>query len=338
MKNKMYVTDGRGNLDLTGRPIPELKSHDVLVKIAAVSLNFRDIPFIKGNATRQPSLGRIPFSDAVGRVEAIGDRVERVRVGDRVSPTILPNWIDGPLTPQGLSNGFGSAGRDGLMTEFLVVEDSALVKVPDYLSDQEAATLPCAALTAWHALVEVAAISPNEVVVIETTGGVAMFAAQIAVAMDLKTVLTSRSEVKLAKARELGVWQTINSVEFPDWDERVLALTDARGARLVLDMGLRDGLPRSCRAASFEGTVAIIGVVEGWKTVFEIAPVMNKNLRVRGVETGSRAMFERMNAFFEQKQIRPIISKVFNFGEVDAALDELGRSPFGKVVINLASG
>src|SRR5258708_26811374 len=121
MKNKMYVTNGRGNLDLTARPIPELKSHDVLVKIAAVSINFRDIPFIKGNATRQPSLGRIPFSDAVGRVEAIGDGVERVRVGDRVSHSIRSYWIAWRLTPQGLINSFGSVGRDGLKAEFSVV-------------------------------------------------------------------------------------------------------------------------------------------------------------------------------------------------------------------------
>ena len=334
-KVRAFRTNGSGHLALVEQALPQLGSQDVLLDMLAVSLNFRDIPFIRGDERRPPNNGRIPFSDGVGRVRAVGEAVTRVHVGDRVSPSILPKWIDGPLNAKAFQAGFASTDRDGMMAEALVVEESCLVHVPQYLSDAEAACLPCAALTAWHALAEAGTIRAGGTVAIESTGGVAVFALQISAAMGLRPIVISRSDEKLAKAELKGAWRTVNSVRYANWDEQVFEITEGEGAHLVLDMGVTNGLPRSCRAAAFEGSVAIIGVVDGWHTTFDIGPVMNKNLRVQGVETGSRMMFERMNSFLAHHQIRPAIADVFRFEEPEKALDCLAASPFGKVVITV---
>ena len=297
MKTELYRTDGIGGLKLLLVEAGDLGPTSVRIDVAAASLNFRDLSFVRGNEFRRPADRRIPLSDAVGVVTAIGSDVTRVAVGERVCPTILPRWIDSPLDADSLRASLGSNGQDGVLSRSLVVEQSAVVKMPEYLTDLEAATLPTAALTAWHALVEVEAVRPGDTIVIETTGGVATFALQIAVALGMKAIVTSRSDAKLERARELGAWQTINSEQVPAWDQEVLALTGGHCAQLIVDMGLREGLVRSCRAAAYAGTVAIVGVLNSWQTTLDIGPVMNKNLRVRGVETGSRAMFERIVEF-----------------------------------------
>jgi NADPH:quinone reductase-like Zn-dependent oxidoreductase len=322
-------------LTLIREELPTVSPRELLVRVLATALNFRDLPFVRGNASRKPNRGRIPLTDAVGVVELIGEEVNRFHVGERVSPIILPNWQDGPLHAHAFKGSLGSDQRDGVLSEFIVIEQDAVVKVPAYLSDIQAASVPTAALTAWHAAVEIGVLQPSSTVVIETTGGVAMFAAPFCAALGHKVILTSRSTDKLERARSMEVWKTINTVECPEWDKKVLEWTDGRGADLVIDMGLENGLPRSCRAAAFEGTVAIVGVVAGWTTSFDIAPVMNKNLRVRGVETGSRAMFERLNAFLIKHQITPVIDSVYKFDDVEVALTALGNGPVGKIVIDL---
>ena len=337
MKTELYRTDGMGGLTRLDEEVKDLLATSVRVDISTTSLNFRDLPFIRGNESREPALHRVPLSDAVGLVSAVGSDVTRVSVGDRVSPTIIPLWIDGPLDATCFRGSLASNTQDGVLARTIVVEQNALVKVPDYLSDYEAATLPTAAITAWHALVEIKSVAPGDVILIETTGGVATFSLQIAAALGLKAIVTSRSDKKLERARELGAWQTINSEQNPDWDKEIHAMTDGQGAKLVVDMGLRGGLVRSCRAAAFEGTVGIVGMLDGWKTNFDIAPVMNKNLRVRGIETGSRVMFERMLDFFSLKKIHPVIASQFKFSEIEEALDALAKGPLGKIVIDMSS-
>ena len=335
MQVNTFRTDGEGRLHRVIEQCKDLRPNEARIRVAAVSLNFRDIPFIRGREGRPAGRNRIPCSDAVGRVEAVGKDVTRVAVGDRVSPTILPYWLDGPLHRGAFRDSFGTHDRDGVLADVIVVEESALVKVPEYLSDDEAATLPGAAITAWHTIHELGVLGNDEVVVVETTGGVAIFAVQFAKAIGARVVVTSRSDEKLARAKEVGAWEVINSQQTPSWDETVLKLTNGIGAQLVVDMGLKNGLPRSCRAAAYEGTVAIVGVVDGWKADFDIAPVMNKNLRIRGVETGSRTMFERMNRFLEKHRIRPVIDSVFQFEQTEEALKALAASPFGKIVIRV---
>ncbi|MGT2425827.1 zinc-binding dehydrogenase [Amnibacterium kyonggiense] len=219
----------------------------------------------------------------------------------------------------------------------LIVRESDLVRAPRNLTPVERATLPVAALTAWHTVAEFGAVGPGAVVVVQTTGGVALFCMQFAVALGAEVVAVSRSAAKLARARELGVRHVIDTEQHPDWDASVLELTDGSGADLIVDMGLRDSLRTSARAASYEAAVAIVGVVQEQTNPLDIFPVMNKNLSIRGVETGSRAMFERMIAFIETEDLHPVIDSVLPAQEWPAGLDRLASSPFGKVVLDLSA-
>lgn len=302
----------------------------------AVALNFRDTVFMEGNAVRAPASGRIPCTDAVGEVIETGAAVTRFKPGDRVNTTVLPNWIDGPLTAQGFAGSIGTRTTDGVLAQQIVFDENAFVRAPAHLSDLEAATLPVAALTAWHAVAELGAISEGDTVVVQTTGGVAVFAMQFALALGARVVVVSRSQEKLERAHELGAHALINSTDTPYWADEVMRITQGKGAELILDMGLAGSMRESCRAAAFEGTVAVIGVVQNLTAEFDIFDVMNKNLRVRGVETGSRAMFERMIGFMEQHAIHPVVESVFGIDKVAGAFRRLKESPFGKVVIDLA--
>jgi NADPH:quinone reductase-like Zn-dependent oxidoreductase len=257
-------------------------------------------------------------------VVAVGSGVTRFKVGDRVCSTVLPNWIDGLLTAHGM------ARSTAVLAEYFDAGENDVVAAPPHLSDIEAATLPVAALTAWHAVAELGVVGAGDTVVVQTAGGVAVFAMQFAQALGARVIVVSRSQEKL---RRTGAWATINTEITPDWDQQVLALTGGLGARLVLDMGLNDSLRRSARAAAYEGTVAIIGVVQQETKPLDIYTVMNKNLNVRGVETGSRAMFERMNRFMAETGLRPHIDSVHD--DVDTALDRIESSPYGKVVLSL---
>jgi NADPH:quinone reductase-like Zn-dependent oxidoreductase len=335
MSHTVYRTAG-GIATRTRETAGPLGATQVRVAVQAASLNFRDVYFVRGNATRAPVDGRVPLTDAVGIVEAIGADVSRFAVGARVCTTVLPHWIDGPLSAHGLSGSPGSQALDGVLAERIDVDEQALVAAPPYLTDLEAATLPVAALTAWHAVVELGALAAGDTVVVQSTGGVAVFAIQFAAALGARVIVVSRSDDKLRLALAAGAHVGIHSGRSPDWDAGVLAHTDGAGAELVLDMGLDDSLRRSVRAVAFEGTVAIIGVVSQVGNMLDIYPVMNKNVRVRGVETGSRAMFERMNAFMARHQIRPVIAAAFDAFDIELALDKLADSPFGKVVVRVA--
>jgi NADPH:quinone reductase-like Zn-dependent oxidoreductase len=331
----IFRTDGQGGLLQQRQSIRPLGPTEVRIAVRAAALNFRDLYFVRGNRHRAAVAGRIPMSDAAGVVEAVGGAVTRFKVGDRVLGTVLPNWIDGPLTAAGLRGSPGSVDRDGVLAEKIHADQNELVAAPAHLSDAEAATLPVAALTAWHAVAELGVLKAGDTVVVQTTGGVAVFAIQFAAALGAKVIVVSRSEDKLRKALTAGASVAINSSVTPEWDAEVLALTGGAGARLVLDMGLSDSLRRSARAAAFEGTVAVIGVVEEQTNPLDIYTVMNKNLRVRGVETGSRAMFERMNRFMEEHRLHPVLDSAYPLERAGQALDRLAASPFGKVVVGV---
>lgn len=332
MDNLVYRTNGKGGLVQRVEALLPVQPQTVRVTTHAVALNFRDHYCIRGDRFREPMVDRIPMTDAVGIVEAIGSDVTRFKIGDRVCSTVLPNWVDGPLTAFGLSGSRGSRDADGVLARTFDAHQDALVAAPSHLSDIEAATLPVAALTAWHAVVELGTVRRGDVVVVQTTGGVALFGMLFAQALGARVIVVSRSQEKLART---NAWATIDTSIEPAWDRRILQLTEGIGARLILDMGLADSLRQSGRAAAFEGTVAIIGVVQEHVNPLDIFTVMNKNLNVRGVETGSRAMFERMNAFMTQHDLHPQIDAVFKLADVNAALDALAASPYGKVVITL---
>jgi len=332
-----FRTDGKGAALGQSESLEAPSPREIRVRVKAVGLNFRDHYFIRGNRFRAPAMGRVPCTDAVGIVTHVGADVDRFRVGDRVCSVVLPGWIDGPLTMAALSDSLGSEARDGVLRGHVQIDESAWVHAPAYLSDIEAATLSVAAVTAWHAVIELCAVQPGQTIVVQTTGAVALFAMQFALAIGARVIAVSRSEDKLRRVSDLGVGQTIDTSHVPDWDVAVRELTDGKGAKLVIDMGLTDSLRQSVRATAFEGTVAVVGVVQERTNALDIFPVMNKNLRVLGVETGSRAMFERMNAFMSAQDIHPIVDRIFAPDQLDAALDHLASSPFGKTVIRFES-
>lgn len=330
-----WRTSGKGTLQVVEEALPPLGPQDVRFRVLAVSLNFRDKAVIKGGWGRAATKDRVPLTDAVGVVTEIGPGVTRFRVGDRVCTTVMPTWIDGPLTEDAFRGSPGTRTTDGVLATHLQWHEDALVLAPVHLTAPEASTLTIAALTAWHAVVELGAVQAGDTVVVQTTGGVATFAIQFAVALGARVIVVSRSEAKLAKAKALGAIGVVDSLANPDWEREVMRLTEGQGARLVIDMGLKGGLARSTAATAYEGTIAIVGVVQTMSHALDIFAVMNGNLRVRGVETGSRAMFERMNRFMAERGLRPVIDQVHGVDRLDEALASLDGAPFGKVVVSM---
>ncbi|WMJ68219.1 NAD(P)-dependent alcohol dehydrogenase [Stenotrophomonas sp. 24(2023)] len=332
-----WRTSAAGVLQPVREELPALGAHEVRVQVTAVSLNFRDRVVVNGGWGREPLIGRVPFTDAVGVVTEVGAAVTRFQPGARVCTTVLPRWLDGPLTEAGWEASPGSRRRDGVMASHLQWHEDELVLAPPHLDDHEASTLTIAALTAWHAVVELGALKAGDTVLVQTTGGVATFAIRFAAALGAKVIVVSRSAEKLALARLQGATATLDSTVTPEWQDEVRRLTEGRGAQLVLDMGLDDGLRRAIAATAVEGTIAIIGVVQVLTAPLDIFPVMNGNLRLRGVETGSRAMFERMTQFMVARNLHPVIERVYPASEWADALRALEQAPFGKIVLDLGT-
>ena len=311
----------------------------VLIRVRAVALNYRDLLVTKGFDRWRPPSGRVPASDAVGIVAAVGPGVRRVEIGRRVVLTFLPHWIDGPLTASKLAGALGGATTDGVLREQLLVDAESVVLVPDYLSDVEAATLPCAAVTAWHAVSRAGTLHRERTLLVQGTGGVSLFALQFAKAAGAAVIATSKSDEKLQLATKLGATHGINYLRHPDWDHAVLDLTDGIGVDHVVDIGGADTINRSIRAVRHEGIVSIIGLVGGLNAQIDIGPIFLKNIRIDGVETGSRAMLESMMAFMGQHRIRPVIDKVFALEDAPAAFRHLDAGVHvGKVCISFENG
>lgn len=306
----------------------------VLVRVRAVSLNYRDILVARGFQRWQPPSGRIPGSDAAGEVIATGTAVARVKPGDRVMSTILPRWIDGPLTAQKLDGSLGGAHADGVLAEYVLLDAESVVPIPDYLSDVEGACLPCAALTAWHALSRADSLRPGATVLVQGTGGVSLFALQLAVAAGAQVIVISSSDQKLARARELGAIASINYRTRVDWDREVLRITNGQGVQHVIDVGGASTIESSISAAAFEGTVSIVGLIGGLDAKVDLSTIFIKNLRVHGVETGSRRMLEAMAAWMSERGMHPMVDRRFALDEVCAAFHYLAAAAhMGKVCV-----
>ena len=315
-------------------PLPGPAQGQVLVRMAAVSLNYRDIMVATGHDRWRPPVGRVPGSDGVGVVEKVGDGVARLSVGDKVLTTILPNWVSGPLTEAKRQGGLGGPGQDGVLSELVLLDAEGVVLAPDYLEPIEAATLPTAGLTAWHALTRADALQPDATVLTEGTGGVSLFALQLAIAAGATVIATSSTPEKLVKLQSLGAMATVNYREQRDWAEAVLKLTDGRGVDLAIDIGGASTLNDSIRATAMNGTVSVVGLVGGLDATINLAEIFQKNLRLDGIETGSRSMLEAMIAWIEQKRIYPVIDRVFSFDESSTAFLHLQSGKhIGKVCI-----
>jgi NADPH:quinone reductase-like Zn-dependent oxidoreductase len=275
----------------------------------------------------------IPVSDGVGEVVAVGEGVRRVAVGDRVAPLFFQSWIGGTATSDKFHDTLGGP-VDGVLTRLMRIGEHGVSRVPDHLSDEEAACLPCAALTAWSALVTEGGIGPGDTVLVQGTGGVALFAMQFAKMAGARVIMTSSRDDKLARARQLGADETINYRTFPEWDRVAKDLTGGEGCDHVIELGGADTLERSIRAARTGGQVSLIGVLGGAKAEVSLPLVVMRNLRMQGITVGSRDGFEAMCRAIARHHMRPVVDRVFSFDDVPVAFAHLeaGRH-FGKVCI-----
>jgi NADPH:quinone reductase-like Zn-dependent oxidoreductase len=325
--------DGIDALDLAERPDPVPGPRQVLVRVRASSLNYRDLLTVLDPVSRNIPYPRIPNSDGAGEVVAVGQGVTRFKPGDRVAGCFFQRWIGGPITPQAMHSALGGT-LDGLLAELAVLDEDGLVAVPEHLSYEAAATLPCAALTAWHSLVEMGRLKAGQTVLVIGTGGVSVFALQFAVLHGAQAIVLSSSERKLERARELGAWQTINYRATPDWDKAALDVTGDRGVDHVVEVGGAGTLERSMQAARVAGTIGLIGVLTGG--AINPTAVMRKSLRVQGIYVGSRAMFEDMNRAVAAAGLKPVIDRTFSFEEARAAFHHMRDARhFGKIVITI---
>ncbi len=333
MKALVVPAFGLDRLVFADLPDPTPGPGEVVVRVRAASLNYRDLLVAKGLYDPRLHLPRILGSDGAGEVAAVGDGVTRFKVGDRVTCCFMPAWIDGPPTEAAAKSALGGAA-DGVFTELLALPETGLVPTPPHLSDEEAACLPCAAVTAWHALTD-PPLKPGDTVLLQGTGGVSVFALQFAKALGARVLITSGSDAKLARALEMGADAGVNYKTTPDWDKWARAQTGGVGVDRVIEVGGAGTLERSVKAVRMGGHIALIGVLSGPGTVNPMGVLM-KAVRVQGIYVGSRAMFEAMNATITAHGIKPVIDRVFPFAEAVDALRHLeGGSHFGKVVVRV---
>ena len=299
-----------------------------------MSLNYRDLLVVKGDYSRKLPLPMVPCSDCAGEVSAIGDGVARVKVGDRVAGIFMQTWIDGEVTESIAKSALGGA-IGGVLAESVLLHENGLVHFPAHLSFEEAATLPCAGVTAWHALVTEGGVKAGDTVVTLGSGGVSIFALQFATLAGARVIATSSTDEKLARLIELGASEGINYNTTPDWDKRVRELTGA-GADHIVEVGGAATLPKSFKAVRMNGRISLIGNVSGHGEVNPV-PLLMKNVRMQGIFVGSREMFEAMNQTIAAKQMRPVIDRVFPFEQAREAMRYMeSGAHFGKVCISIA--
>ena len=333
MKAYVYPKLGLENLTVVERDIPKPGPNHVVVQFHAASLNYRDLLFAWGLYNPRPRLPAIPLSDGAGEVVSVGENVTTWKPGDRVCPIFMQGWIEGPLTPAKSHTALGAGDLDGVLCEFGAFHEEALVQIPEHLSYVEAAALPCAALTAWNALVHVGKIKAGATILTLGTGGVSVFAVQFAKMHGARVIATSSSDDKLARIRALGADETINYKTTPDWDREVLRLTNGLGVDQVVEVGGAGTLPRSINATRIEGLISLIGVLARGEGV-DPMKILMKSLDVKGILVGSREMFEQMNRAITESKLKPVIDKTFAFDQAPEALKHLeSGAHFGKVVV-----
>jgi len=326
---------GIENLSLVERAEPQPAAHEVVVKFRAVSVNYRDLMFVKGVYNPKARLPAVPFSDGVGEVVAVGVNAKKWKVGDRVCPIFTQGWLEDALTIEKRRTTLGAGDLDGVLRECGTFDENGLVEVPGHLSFEEAATLPCAAVTAWNALVVSGKLKAGDTVLTLGTGGVSVFALQFAKMHGARVIATSSSDEKLEKAKALGADDLINYKKTPEWDKEVLRLTNRSGVDHVVEVGGAGTLSRSLNSVRVAGHVALIGVLAGAGD-FDPRSILMKAVRMQGILVGSRRMFEEMNKAIETNRLKPVVDKTFAFKETAEALRYMeSGSHFGKIVVKL---
>jgi NADPH:quinone reductase-like Zn-dependent oxidoreductase len=334
-----YRIDRFGNVDglvLRSSEDPRPGLREVLMRVHATSLNYRDLMVLKGGGRGPTKLGVVPLSDGAGEVAAIGDGVTRVKVSDRIAGTFHPRWFGGPIRPEYLTDRLG-ANLDGMLAEYAVLSEEALVHVPSHLSFEEAATLPCAAVTAWVALTGHRKVTAGDTVLTQGSGGVSVFALQFARLLGARVITTTSTAEKAERLKALGASEVINYTETPDWDEKARELTDGRGVDCVVEIGGPRTIAMSLRALAVGGHISLIGAsLSRSGTGLDPDPLLltGRGITLGSISVGSRADFEAMNRAIALHRLRPVIDRTFPFAEAKAAYRHFeGRGHFGKVVI-----
>jgi NADPH:quinone reductase-like Zn-dependent oxidoreductase len=319
------------------RPDPAKPAYrQVLVKVRACSLNFRDLGIVRGSYRMPVQDNVIPLSDGAGEVLEVGPAVTRVKAGDRVAGNFFQRWPGGDPAPDVHRSALGG-GIDGMLAEYAMLEEEGVVKIPPHLSLEEGATLPCAAVTVWHAMVEHAKLKAGDVVLLQGTGGVSIFGLQFARAMGIIAIITSSSDEKLERAKALGAAHGINYKATPDWDKAAMELTGGRGVDHVVEVGGAATLTRSFGALRVGGKVTLIGGLSGGATELNPGLIFARRANVQGISVGSTQMFMAMNRAIEASAIKPVIDKIFDFGGAQAAYRHMASGAhFGKIVIRVA--
>jgi NADPH:quinone reductase-like Zn-dependent oxidoreductase len=327
---------GIDNLALVDRPEFKPTAGEVLVRLHAASLNYRDFMVVAGTYNPRMKLPAVPFSDGAGEVVAIGDGVTKWKIGDRVMPIFAQRWFDGESSEEKRRTSLGAGAQwEGVLRELGTFSEESVVAIPEHLSYEEASTLPCAAITAWNALAVSGKVKPGESVLTLGTGGVSIFAAQFAKLFGARVIATSSSQEKIEKLRSLGIEEIVNYHEREDWDKAVLELVGAPGVDHVVEVGGAGTLAKSINAVRIGGHVAMIGALTG-AAGFNPVTVFMKAIRLQGIFTGSRKMFEDMNRAITVNRLKPVIDRVFEFGAARDALKHMeSASHFGKIVIRI---
>jgi NADPH:quinone reductase-like Zn-dependent oxidoreductase len=330
---QLTASTGADALTLTELSEPQPSPGQVLVRVRATSLNYRDLMVASGRYGPGVPLPLIPLSDGAGEIAAVSAGVTKWKTGDRVAGTFFQNWQTGPVCREAFESALGGS-INGMLAQFVALSADGVIAIPPHLSFEEAATLPCAALTAWHALVTDGKTSAGQTVLVLGTGGVSIFALQFAKMHGARVIVTSSSDAKLARAKALGADATINYKTTPDWGKEVFRLTDKAGADHIVEVGGTDTFPRSLRAVAMGGTISVIGGVSGFTSDVALRDILGKSALIRGIFVGSHDMFSAMNRAISQHQLKPVIDRVFPFAEAPAAYryQESGAH-FGKVVI-----
>ncbi|MFM0498402.1 zinc-dependent alcohol dehydrogenase family protein [Paraburkholderia caledonica] len=338
MKAWLLRDFGLPNLRAGEVETPTPQPGELLVKVGAVSLNFRDKAIVDG-IYEPASVPKplIPVSDASGTVVAVGDGVTRFKVGDRVNSTLYSHWIDGAPGPDEPAYCLGMPLPGGL-AEFMIIHEDSAVPAPASMSDEEASTLPIAALTAWYALTDVAHLESGQTVLVQGTGGVSIFAAQIAIAHGARVIVTSSKDENLAKLKALLNSDKVEGINYrthPAWSAKVLELTGGLGADVTIDVAGGNGINQSVAATKVQGVIAQVGFLTGQTTALDLMPLIFRQTTIRGIAVAPRTSFERMNVFLNAHRIKPVIDRVYRFEEAVQAFEHLARGPFGKVVISI---
>jgi NADPH:quinone reductase-like Zn-dependent oxidoreductase len=327
---------GLESLSLVDRPdLGPPGPGQVIVRLRAAALNYRDLLMVKGLYNPKQPLPLIPLSDGAGEVAAVGVGVSRVKLGERVAGIFAQRWLDGEPTRETIRSTLGGP-LDGTLADHILVHEDGLVSIPEHLSFEEAATLPCAGVTAWSTLMTDSALRPGDALLLQGTGGVSIFALQFAVLAGGRVIITSGSDEKLERARKLGAADTINYKTTPQWERRVRELTGGAGVDHVVEVGGAATLARSVGSVRVGGRISLIGVLSGRTSEMDVAPILMQKIRIQGIMVGSRASFEAMNRAIALHRLRPVIDRVFPFTEAKEALRHMeSGAHFGKIVVSV---